>query len=70
VVYEAIRLSLPAPSGASAYCSEARRLAYERNGEHPQSSPLLLCHPKSEAARLVVIDELNSRLFERCLNPN
>ena len=32
------------------------------------SLSLLLCHPKAEAARLVVIDELDSGLFERCLN--
>jgi len=29
---------------------------------------LFLCHPKPEAARLVIVDELNSSLFERCLD--
>lgn len=33
------------------------------------SSPsLCLCHPKSETALLVIIEELNSGLFERCLD--
>jgi hypothetical protein len=32
------------------------------------SLSLLLCQPKSEAAHLVIIDELNPSLFERCLN--
>jgi hypothetical protein len=32
------------------------------------TASLLLRHPKPEAARLIIIDELNSRLFERCLN--
>jgi hypothetical protein len=34
------------------------------------SLSLLLCHPKAEAAHLVIIDELNSGLLERCLNPD
>jgi hypothetical protein len=29
-----------------------------------------LCHAKAEAAQLVIIDELDSGLFERCLDPN
>jgi hypothetical protein len=33
------------------------------------SLSLLLCHPKAETARRVIIDELNSGLFERCLDP-
>jgi hypothetical protein len=36
-----------------------------------RSSPsLLLCHPKPETARLVILDELNSSLFKRCLDPH
>jgi hypothetical protein len=32
------------------------------------SLSLLLCHPNSEATCLVVIDEVDTGLFERCLN--
>jgi hypothetical protein len=32
------------------------------------SLSLLLCQPKPETARLVIFDELNSSLFERCLD--
>jgi hypothetical protein len=34
------------------------------------SLSLLLCHPKAETAHLVIINELNSGLFERCLDPD
>jgi hypothetical protein len=46
----------------------ARRLAiHELNGLRSSLS-FLFCHPKPETARLVLIDELNAGLFERCLN--
>jgi len=34
------------------------------------SLSFLLCHPQPETAHLVIIDELNSGLFERCLDPD
>jgi len=54
--------------------------SFERRGEsrpgsaatqsRSRSLSLPLCHPKAEAAHLVIIDELNSGLFERCLDPD
>jgi hypothetical protein len=50
----------------------ARRREFCGAGSHElkakSSLSLFLCHPKAEAARLVVIDELDSGLFERRLN--
>jgi hypothetical protein len=34
------------------------------------SLSLLFCHPKAETAHLIIIDKLNSSLFERCLEPH
>jgi hypothetical protein len=34
------------------------------------SFSLFLCQAKAEAAVLVIIDELDSGFFERCLDPN
>jgi hypothetical protein len=41
------------------------------SSQRPLSSlSLLLCHSKAETARIVLFDELNSGLFERCLDPD
>jgi hypothetical protein len=43
-------------------------LAIDVDGGPRSSLSFLFCHPKPETARLVLINELNAGLFERCLN--
>jgi hypothetical protein len=63
-------LAIPVwPPGYYADPSTEPSSEHGRSGAQPLSSlSLALCHPNSEATRLVVIDEMDSGLFERRLN--
>ena len=56
-------LAAPAASGIRGY----RAILVETNGL-TSSLSFLLCHPNAEAAQLVIVDELDSGVFECRLN--